>query len=707
MHRCPALIASPKRRPVRRAVAIAILLAAGLPAPAAAQTAGPGGINFWNSPVDGNWFDSLAWNGILPSQGGVPDSTQTAHISFPVTVTLGQRGEAHHLSIGQPGVVLRIRPDPGYPFSNHLVTHGTQIDNNGLVEIGGISATQNSALILNNHTTAAGTGRIRLAEDTRTASLSPNNNLGWLLVNGAGHTIEGTGSLSVRLHNDGLVHANVPGRTLLVNAAHAVTNNATFRVSGGATLNIGQSNGAIAFEQSSAGRILVEAGSTLLLNNAGNDGIRGGEITTVGSGQALMQSQGTRIEGVTLTTGSRLGFIGNAGIFIGPTGLTNHGLIATGPSGFVASRFGESTTLRGSGRLQLEGGVLAALSGGGGYAMVNAAGHTIGGVGTIALALTNRGTLLADRNGASTGATELRLQTSPQANEGLMAASGGGVLFLSETALNQTANGVLEARDGSAVLLSGSTVAAAVMGGTLRTQGNGVIAANGGNDRLVDLRIDTGARVLVPCSRTLDLAGTITSDGTIIVDNNGCGPNFANLRATTNTTLAGNGAVRLLANAAGAPVRLVGQGGRLTLGPAQALTGTGRAQGAVTLRGLLSLDRPFAPTGDIGLLTLESGADLRLAASTVFDLDIASATAFDRIDGSGAITLDGTLAVTLSPGYVPTVGTAFEFAVGSSVSGRPHTIVLPAAITADARVEVLADRARLSITQPMFADGFE
>ncbi len=91
----------------------------------------------------------------------------------------------------------------------------------------------------------------------------------------------------------------------------------------------------------------------------------------------------------------------------------------------------------------------------------------------------------------------------------------------------------------------------------------------------------------------------------------------------------------------------------------------------------------------------------------MFDLDIASATAFDRIDGSGAITLDGTLAVTLSPGYMPTVGTAFEFAVGSSVSGRPHTIVLPAAITADARVEVLADRARLSITPPMFADGFE
>lgn len=701
MHRRPRLLAL-------RTTTLALALAtASLASPATAQTAGPGGINFWNSPVDGTWFDSLAWNGVLPSQGGVPDSTTTAHISFPVAVTAGQRGECHHLSLGQAGVVLRIRPDAGYPFSNHLVTHGTQLDNNGLLEIGAAGATQSSALIINNHTTAAGTGRIRLAEDTRSASISPNNNLGWLLVNGAGHTIEGNGNLGVRLHNDGLVHANVAGRSLRVDAGHMVTNNATFRVSNGATLNIAQPNGAFAFEQSSAGRILVEAGSTVLLNNTGNEGIRGGEITTLGSGQALVQSQGTRIEGVTLTTGSRLGFAGNAGIFIGPTGLTNNGLIATGPSGFVASRFGESTTLRGSGRLQLEGGALAALSGGGGYAMVNAAGHTIGGLGTIALALTNRGSLLADRNGATTGASELRLQTSPQANEGLIAATGGGTLTLSETPLVQTATGVLEARDGSAVLLSGSTVAAAVSGGTLRTQGSGVIAAAGGNDRLVDLRIDTGSRILVPCSRTLDVAGSVVNDGTITIDNNGCGPNFANLRATTNTILAGNGTVRLLADAAGAPVRLVGQGGRLTLGPTQALTGSGRAQGAVTVQGLLSLDRPFAPAGDIGALTLDAGADLRFAGGTVFDLDIASATAFDRIDGSGAISLDGTLAVTLAPGYVPTVGASFEFARGGSVTGRPHTIMLPTAITADARVEVFADRAVLSITPPMFADGFE
>jgi hypothetical protein len=688
--------------------AVAALLAAGsLAGPAAAQPAGPGGINFWNSPVDGTWFDSLAWNGVLPSQGGVPDATTTAHISFPVTVTAGERGACHHLSLGQPGVVLRIRPDAGYPFSNHLVTHGTQLDNNGLLEIGATGATQSSALIINNHTTAAGSGRIRLAEDTRPASISPNNNLGWLLVNGAGHTIEGNGILGVRLHNDGLVHANVAGRTLRVDANHTVTNNATFRVSNGATLNIAQPNGAIGFEQSSTGRILVEAGSTLLLDNNGNDGIRGGEITTIGSGQALVQSQGARIEGVTLTAGSRLGIVGNAGLFVGPTGMTNDGRIATGPSGFVASRFGETTTLRGSGRLQLEGGVLAGLFGGGGFAMVNAPGHTIGGVGTIALALTNRGILLADRNGATTGATELRLQTSAQANEGLMAATGGGVLVLSETPLTQAAGGVLEARDGSAVVLSGSTIAAAVTGGTLRTQGSGVIVAGGGNDRLVDLRIATGSRVLVPCVRTLDLVGSVVNDGTISVDNSGCGPSFANLRATSDTTLGGSGNVRLLANADAAPVRLVGQGGRLTLGPAQGLSGSGRVQGAVAVQGLLSLDRPYAPANDIGTLTLDGGADLRFAAGTVFDLDIASATSFDRVDGSGAITLDGTLAVTLAPGYVPTVGTSFEFARGSSVGGRPHTIVLPASIVADARVEVLADRARLSITPPMFADGFE
>lgn len=696
------------RRDARKSLCrMAALVAVAAASPVAAQTPGPGGINLWNSPVDGDWFDALAWNGVLPSQGGVPDSTQTAHISFPVSVTLGQRGECHHLSIGQPGVVLRIRPDPGYPFSNHLVMHGTRLDNNGLLEIGLAGAVQSSSLIINNHTTAAGTGRIRLSEDTRGASINPNNNLGWLLVNAAGHTIEGTGNLAVRLHNDGLVHANVPGRQLLVNASHTVTNNATFRVSGGATLSIAQPNGAFVFEQSSAGRILVEAGSTLLLNSAGNDGIRGGEITTLGSGQALVQSQGTPIEGVTLTGGSRLGFIGNAGMFVGPTGMTNHGLIATGPSGFVASRFGETTTLRGSGRLQLEGGALSSLSGGGGHALVNAPGHTIGGVGTIALALTNRGSLLADRNSSTSDATNLQLQTSPQVNEGLMAATGGGVLQLFQTPLTQTATGVLEARDGSAVVLSGGSTAAAVTGGTLRTAGSGRIVAGGGNDVLASLRIDTGAQVLVPCARTLDLSGNVVNDGTITLDTSGCGPNFANLRATTAATLAGDGSVRLRADAVGAPARLVGQGARLTLGPGQALAGSGRVQGAVTLQGVVALDQPFTPAGDIGTLTLDGGADLRLADSTVFDLDIAGASSFDRIDGAGAIALDGTLVVTLADGYVPAVGASFDFALGTTVSGRPHTIVLPATITADARVEVLADRARLVITPPMFRDGFE
>lgn len=53
-------------RPLARGAALLVVGLAAV-APAAAQTAGPGGINFWNSPVDGNWFDSLAWNGVLPS----------------------------------------------------------------------------------------------------------------------------------------------------------------------------------------------------------------------------------------------------------------------------------------------------------------------------------------------------------------------------------------------------------------------------------------------------------------------------------------------------------------------------------------------------------------------------------------------------------------------------------------------------------------
>lgn len=689
------------------AVASGLLAATG---GASAQSCGTGGCAFWATEVSDSWFNPFRWGGILPWQGGVPNSSVSCRIELPVQVdVLGQglSASCHHLQFNHVGAVVRVA---GSSTRAELNVHGTQMDNNGLILIGGQDALQDSSLIIHNNTNANGAnGRIRLsAPPNHGAFLSPANNLGWLLVNWPSHTIEGNGTIRVRLQNDGLVDANVPGRTLTFESTHTVDNNNLVRARNGGTLVLSMGNGNFGFRQSAAGRIVIENGSGLVLSGAGDQGLSGGRLQTIGTGVATVITQGFRIENVHLEAGSRLNFSGNTGIQIGPLGLRNDGLIQTGPSGFVTSRFGESTTLTGSGRLQLEGGLLANLFGGAGQAMVNAAGHAIGGVGTIALALTNRGTVSADRNGQTSGPGELRLQTSDMINDADLGARDGGTLRLAGITLQQGVDGQLSALDGSAVALTGSTTPARVRGGAIFTSGSGVLVADGSNDVLENVRIESGSQVRAPCSRTLKLVGVIDNRGRISVDNSGCGPNFATLRGEGGATLTGTGEVRLQANAAGTNTTLESDGVTFTLGSGQVLTGTGRISGAVRIDGVVMPDQSFAPLGPVGRLTLNAGAQLTLGSSARVLIDVRSPADFDRIDGGGSIAVGGRLVLSFLDGYLPTIGTSLDPITGTAVGGSISGIELPPGLGAlDARVEVLPDRVRLHYTGPLFRNGFE
>lgn len=703
--KCP----NPPRLPRRWLLAIAtgMIAATGT---ASAQSCGTGGCAFWATEVNDSWFNPFRWGGILPWQGGVPNSSVSCRIELPVQVDLlgqGQAGSCHHLQFNHVGAVVRVA---GSSTRAELNVHGTQMDNNGLILIGGQDALQDSSLIIHNNTNANGAnGRIRLsAPPNHGAFLSASNNLGWLLVNWPSQTIEGNGTVRVRLQNDGLVDANVPGRSLTFESGHTIDNNHLVRARNGGTLVLSMPNGDFGFRQSAAGRIVIENGSGLVLSGAGNLGLSGGRLQTIGTGVATVITQGFRIENVHLEAGSRLNFFGNTGIQIGPLGLRNDGLIQTGPSGFVTSRFGESTTLTGSGRLQLEGGLLANLFGGAGHAMVNAAGHAIGGVGTIALALTNRGTVSADRNGQSSGPGELRFQTSAQANEGVIEARDGGVVRIADVTLDQSTTGQLRALDSSAVALTGSTTPSRVRGGSIFTSGSGVVVADGSNDVLESVRIEAGSQVRVPCARTLKLVGNIDQRGRITLDNSGCGPSFATLRGEGGATLIGIGEVRLQANASGANTTLESDAVTFTLGSGQVLTGTGRVSGLVRIDGVVMPDQSFAPLGPVGRLTLNAGAQLTLGSSARILVDVRSPADFDRIDGGGSITVGGRLVLNFLDGYVPTVGSSLDLITGTAVTGSLSGIELPAGLgVIDARAEVLPDRLRVHYTVPLFRDGFE
>jgi hypothetical protein len=138
------------------------------------------------------------------------------------------------------------------------------------------------------------------------------------------------------------------------------------------------------------------------------------------------------------------------------------------------------------------------------------------------------------------------------------------------------------------------------------------------------------------------------------------------------------------------------------------LTGTGRIQGSVRIDGVLMPDQSYAPIGPVGRLTLNAGASLTLGTNARTMVDLRSPTDFDRIDGSGSVTLGGRLVLNFVDGYVPVAGTQFDLITGTAVTGSISGIELPTGLGAiDARVEVLPDRLRLFITGPLFRNGFE
>ncbi|MDX2147846.1 MAG: hypothetical protein SFZ23_10020 [Planctomycetota bacterium] len=652
---------------------------------------------FWANPIDGSWFDFTKWN-----QPGPPDSAINAQLGWttPYEVTvLNNFADCRNLTIGNPGATIRIGAAGG---NSRFTIHGTQLDNAGTIRVGGAGNTGAAAFQVGNNIAIIGSGRIVLDRQAGAATINGLNGIPYGIVHGAGHTIEGAGQISSPLLNDGTIDANVAGRDIefvipsFPNSA-SITNNNLIRASSGGSVRLSLSGAIIA--QGPSGELRAESDSSLLLLGGI---ITGGRIATAGTGLATVFAQGYPLDGVTLTSGSRINAVPNSGIEIRPAGLTNNGAISLDRA-YLRSVFAQSATVSGTGRVSLLEGSLANFGSGGGYALVNAPGHTFGGTGTIALALTNRGTVRADRNSQTSGPTDLRFTQTNKINEGLIVASNAGNAIITDVTMTQTGAGTLRAEDGSAITLSGSSTR--LVGGRLETAGSGVFSVDGDPVQIADLTIAPGAQVLVSCSRRLRLEGSIVNNGRFTVDNNGCGSSFAEIRAQLGATLSGTGEVRLAARQTSTAVRLIGDGGPtnpLRLASSQALTGTGELQGRLELAGVVSPDQTFSPFGPVGRFELSSGAALSLAPSSSTVIDLASASSFDRVNGGGAITLAGELQLRLVGSFVPELGVAFDVIAGPNVSGVFDAVsITPPVPGGLVRVEYLPTVVRVSIC---FAD---
>jgi len=304
-----------------------------------------------------------------------------------------------------------------------------------------------------------------------------------------------------------------------------------------------------------------------------------------------------------------------------------------------------------------------------------ASGYVIAGDG---LTLADPNTIVRVGDGTAAGSS-MSATISAVVSGGGLEKSDFGRLILTATNTYQggttVSRGMLEiSRDNN---LGDASGAVTLNGGTLRTTAAMESArpfslgAEGG-------RIETQA--------DLSLSGVISGSGG--VEKTGAGRlTLSGANTFTGATVISAGAIHL-------------NGGRLsaaTVAAGAALTGNGSVQGHLTNQGRLS---PGASPG-----TVNVSGNYTQGGTGAYDVEIASATSYDKLVVAGSAQLGGTLNVTRLDGFVPQAGQVYTvLSAGAGVSGTFavmnsdwHSAMLPLSVVYG------ANQVDLTFTQRAFA----
>lgn len=226
----------------------------------------------------GVWTDPANWDAGVPTTTSdvlIDDGNATAS-----DVTLDATTEIQSLVL-DAGDQLRVQGPA--QVNLRFGGAGAALHNDGLILLGpSASSSSQTFLDLRADLALSGTGTIRLDRAQITGFATPTP----VLTNGAGHTIEGAGSVGnssfVALVNEGLIHANVAGSSLVVSSAGGVlTNTGTIRASNGGGISVFTPDhvGAGAYEATGAGsRVTFFSGSTGVIQDAVFEGSAGGVV---------------------------------------------------------------------------------------------------------------------------------------------------------------------------------------------------------------------------------------------------------------------------------------------------------------------------------------------------------------------------------------------------------------------------------------------
>jgi len=485
-----------------------------------------------------------------------------------------------------------------------LRVDGLGLTNAGSLLVNSTGDNTPTGLVFIQSATVSGAGNITLnAHSLDLASAVLAGEPGVTLTNGAGHTIRGTGRVTVPITNLGAISANNPVGPLQLlsnvtnsGAGATAASNATLQLSNAMVMSAGS------FSSFGTGRLAVPQGESATLDAFGIN--TGGVAHVLGGGSLL---------------------------FTG--GLTNNGQIVVNPAGDLQLsrlRAGANTNLQGTGLVllnanssNLDSAMLDAPT----FTMTHAAGHTITGQGRIYAPIDNAGLILAGSAGQSLEVV---------------------------APITQTAQGRIRAAGGRLALRSG----ASVTGGEFDRVGSGRLTIDGSAEATA---VRTTTPIDVVAGSTFAISG-FTNDSEILVNPTSDAP-LTRISMAGTQTLLGNGSIIL--NAFSDPEVRARLDGPIapdlaTLGPDQTLRGSGTVGGNVRVEGTIA---PGTASGGTGQLIFEE--PLLVLPSTILDFNFAGPLAYDSIAVQKPYTLGGLLQVTLTGGYNPSSIHLFTLVNGS------------------------------------------
>lgn len=573
---------------------------------------------FWNAG-SGVWGDPLNWN-----PQNVPDHAgENARILGPagILVTMNMNPSIFLLEVGAQ-ITLELPPPRALYLSNNLI-------NNGLITLNLTSSSHDSYIQFNAHSsTISGSGTLRLGGGSGDDA-ALYSGTGVTVTNGAGHTIDGAGTLHLGLLNEGLIEAIDTGfgSELLLTGA-TKTNHATIRAADGATLIVTS----MQLVQNETGVLHAMPGGTVRLD--GNQTLTGGRLTADGGGTIIRSTGGTTtLQGIIVENELR---VDRASVLLCDGAVFNcPGVIVINDTDSASDsymQFLNNCIATGGGEIFLAGsGNDSMLFTGTGATLTLDPTFTVGGSGQVHATLTNNGLIRAYPSTHGDG--RLMLVGGSKANQATMRAEAGGVLEISSIQVSQSGGGRLVA-DGGRVEFTGNPT---VIGGSIDAiNGGAVERMPGGSLSLQDVTLD-GDLHLREAGVIYFTGSTIVNNATLRV-NDTASASDAYVQTTGDCTLSGPGSL-FLAGSGNDSMLLSSAGATLTLAPGATIEGSGQVHARLLNRGLVRTRTGPHADGRLVLLAGEKFNEADMVAEAGGVLEFYSVPVTQT--GAGRILADG------------------------------------------------------------------